>query len=132
MLNIKTSTKSKDSTPSGFRRHRNNVKSLKNVIRVSYKYNFFDDGPARSISTGKEISSDVIIGLLNSAKTGNKNFTIFVDTRLKTNTVPLFKEITKLKISTGIEKKPRPSKPIDVLKEDAQRIWNSCAADLAT
>ena len=74
MLNIKTSSKGKDSTPSGFQRHRTNVQNLKKIARSAYKYDFFADGAARCISTGKEISSEMINGLLNSASRGDKKF----------------------------------------------------------
>ena len=120
VLKIKTNSQSKDSTASGIRKHRNNVLSLKGVIRDAYKYDFFSDGEARVISTGREISSDVVSGLLNSAKRGDERFQSFVEARLKTGTVSFFAKIPKMKVQTGIKKQPKPSKPIDVLKEDAQ------------
>ena len=100
MLNIKTNSTSKDSTASGFRRHRTNVQNLKKVIRIAYKYNFFDHGAARGISTGKEVSGEVVNGLLSSDKRGDQNFLSFVENRLKTNRVSFFHKITKLNICT--------------------------------
>ena len=90
------------------------------MIRDAYKYDFFSDREARVISTGREISSDVVSGLLNSAKRGDERFQSFVEARLKIGTVSFFAKIPKMKIQTGIKKQPKPSKSIDVLKEDAQ------------
>ena len=87
------------------------------MIRDAYKYDFFSDGEARVISTGREISSDVVSGLLNSAKRGDERFQSFVKAMLKTGTVSFF---AKMKIQTGIKKQPQPSKPIDVHMKDAQ------------
>ena len=104
VLNIKTSSSSKDSTPSGFRRHTTNVERLKNVSRHSYKYDFFDNGPARVITTGQEIDVHVINDILTSGERGNMYFETFVENRLKTNKVPFFQKVTKNKIKTGIKK----------------------------
>ena len=120
VLNIKTSSPSRDSTPAGFRRHSRNVENLKNVTRTSYKYNFFDNGAARVIATGQEIDTNVINDLLASAEKGSKNFEAFVENRLKTKKVPFFQKITKMKVQTGIKKVNKPSKPIEILKEDVQ------------
>ena len=41
VLKIKISSIHKDSAPSGMRRHKENVKKLKEIIRTTYKYVFF-------------------------------------------------------------------------------------------
>ena len=98
----------------------NNVEKLKNSIRVTYNYNFFDTGAARVIATGQEINVKVVSSLLSSAEKGNQMFEAFVDNRLKSNKISFFHKITKLKIDTGIKKPPKTPKPVEILKEDVQ------------
>ena len=45
----------KDSTPSGLRRHADNVGKLKSMIRNDYQYQFFANEQLKAITTGKEV-----------------------------------------------------------------------------
>ena len=90
------------------------------AISLTYKYNFFSTGPARAITTGKEIDFAVIGDLLSSNEKGNKCFQDFVQERLVSNQKSIFQKITKNKLKTGITKPPKILKPVEVLKENVQ------------
>ena len=117
VLNIKTSSIHRESTPSGIRRHADNVSELKLTACETYQFQFFS-GPPRAISTGKEIDASVISGLLSNAEHGNQAFMEFTKERLITGKSSLFHNITKLNI--GLTKPPIKSKPAQVLQEDVQ------------
>jgi len=82
MLHMKTSSLHKEMTQSSKRRHVKHVNSLKQTLQIIYKINLFSDGPAISISTGKEVDAGIITGLLNSKTLGNESYLTFVNDRL--------------------------------------------------
>ena len=85
MKKIKTSTSSvhKESTPSDTRLHLSHVKSLKDQLK-GYGSHPFGEGPARNILTGKEVTLEIIAGLLDSPKLGDDRYKSFVNESLVT------------------------------------------------
>ena len=81
---------------------------------------FFSNSVTRAITTGKEISPDVINDLLSSNEKGNKCYQYFVQQRLVSNQHSIYQKISKNKIRLGISKQPKTPKPIEVLREDVQ------------
>ncbi len=86
----------------------------------SYHVNPFEDGHARTITTGVEIDSNVVNGLIEAADIGNKRYTEFVKERLVSGNQSIFDAIKKQKLLTGMEKKKKVAKAISILKEDRQ------------
>ena len=64
-LKITISSSHKETTPGAKKMHTNNVKSLKEKF-YAYKVDPFGDGVARNISTGMEIDTKGIEGLLKT------------------------------------------------------------------
>ena len=96
------------------------MRKLKKTARETFQFQFFSV-PARAISTGSKIDANVIAGLLlSSADRGNQSFVEFVEDRLVSGNTSLFYKIPKLKIVTGITKRPLKSKSVQVLQEDVQ------------
>ena len=110
----------KDSTPSGLRRHTDNVVKLKNNIQNDYQYDFFAKEPLKAITTGKEVPYDVTQQMLSADEVGNKCKEKHVTERHVEKTKSMFDNITKNNLKTGIEKTPKTPKPVKALKEDAQ------------
>ena len=110
----------RDTTPSGIRRHCENVLKLKNVVRNDYKYDFFGDGPVKAITSGKEAPVEVVNQMMSSAETGNQCLKSFMKDRLVTQDISFFHKITKNKLDTGIKKPPKTPKPVEAMKADVQ------------
>ena len=51
---------------------------------------------------------------------GKQQISLFINNRLKNGTVNFFTPITRNNLLTGIQKKPKTKKAIEVLKEDCQ------------
>ena len=89
---MSTSTTHKEVTPGAKRLHGSHVHDLKQK-RHSYNISPFAAGPARNVTTGEEIDSSVIKGLLDSPKLGDKKFQEFVTERLVKGTVDFYDPI---------------------------------------
>ena len=102
MKKIKTRISSvhKESTPSGIRLHLSHVKSLKDRLK-GYGPHPFGEGPARNISTGKEVALEIIAVLLDSPKLGDDRYKPFVNERLVTGKVDFFSPIKRVALNTG-------------------------------
>ena len=72
----------KESTPSGIRRHSENVMKLKNVILNDYAYDFFGNESLKAITTGKQVPADVVEQMISSSDIGNDGLKKFVKDRL--------------------------------------------------
>ena len=93
------------------------VNSLKQTLQINYKINLFSDGPAISISTGKEVDAGMKTELLNSKTLGNESYLTFVNDRLITGKKSFFDTITKNKVLTGNEiTKKKKTKEIVLLR----------------
>ena len=110
----------KCSTPSGMRRHVENMKKLKNMVRNDYHYDFFANEPLKATTTGKEVPNDVAQHMLFSADAGNECMKTFVEKRLVKQEMNVFDKITKNQLNIDIKKPPKSPKPVEALKEDAQ------------
>ena len=110
----------KDSTPSGIRRHTENVMKLKNVIRNDYSYDFFGNEPLKAITTGKEVPVDVVEQMISSSEIGNDGLKKFIKDRLVDQNTSFFSKLKKNMLNTGIKKPKKTPKPVEALKEDAQ------------
>ena len=119
IMNLKTSSSHRESTPFSIRKHAENVNKLKKTAQRTFQFQFFH-GPARSISTGKEIGANVISGLLSSVQLGDTSFNQFIEDRFMKGTISIYDKIPKIKIQTGLKKKITKSKPVQVLQEDVQ------------
>ena len=111
----------KELTP-GARKHHDAV-----VINLASKVmSYFDpfiDGPARHFKTGQDIYSSVINGLLTSDSLGEDLLQNFKKKGLvvpEKEKVGLFDTISKAKLKTGLEKKKKNNKVLDIIKEDRQ------------
>ena len=93
--------------------------SLKAKLK-QYNVNIFEDGPARNLTTGREIDREVIDGRLHAEDVGNKRFIAFVQDRLVESKKLFFERICKVRLKTGSEKKKGVLKSLSVLKEDCQ------------
>ena len=80
-VNIKTSSTHKELTDGAKKRHKENVTFLKDALK-SYNTNPFDEGPAKAFTTGVELNSKVIKGLLKAPTLGNEKFLEPVNSRL--------------------------------------------------
>ena len=118
-LRFKTSSVHKELTESGMKRHNSNVDNLKLKLH-SYQANPFEEGHARAITTGAEIDSKVVNGLIEAADIGNKRYAEFIKERLVSGKQSIFDPIKKQKLLTGMEKKKKVAKALSILKEDRQ------------
>ena len=57
---------------------------------------------------------------IRAPEVGKKQISLFINNRLKNGTVNFFTPITRNNLLTGIQKKPKTKKAIEVLKEDCQ------------
>ena len=116
---MSTSSVHKESTPSGIRLHLSRVKSFKDKLK-GYGSNPFGEGPARNITTGKEVALEIIAGLLNAPKLGDDKYKSFVSERLVTGKVDYFSPIKKVGLNTGLKKTKRKGKVMSIIQEDRQ------------
>lgn len=99
--------------------HCRHVRQLKNQI-ISYGLDPFSDEKPKYFSTGVEIRSDIVADILGAQEKGNKLYTTFVKERLVDETKGIFDLVPKPKICTGIERKKKTPKAVEILKEDKQ------------
>ena len=118
-LNIKTSSKHKESTNSGKKLHAEHVSNLKKTLR-GYGVNPFSSDHPKCLSTGTEIDPAVVKDMLNASEIGNEAFSTFVSERLVEETKSFFAPIKRIKLNTGILAKKKTIKAASVLKEDCQ------------
>ena len=81
---------------------------------LDYGIDPFGTGPAQNLATGKEIDGDLVKGLLDAGKTGNKAYLNFVNQRLIEGNKTLFNPIPKINLMTGMEAKKKKSKEVSV------------------
>ena len=99
------------------KRHHDHVKKLKKQI-VDYNVDPFSPGPVQNFANGKEIDFNIIQGLLDAGKTGDKTY---VNERLVEGKKSIFDTIRKSYIKTGVEmRKIKKTKEVSVLTEDKQ------------
>ena len=118
-LHLKTSSVHKELTDSGKKRHKRNVDSLKLKLH-SYQVNPFEEGHARTMTTGAEIDCNVVKGLIDATDRGNHRYTEFIEECLVSGNKSIFDPIKKETLLTGMEKKKKVAKALSLLKEDRQ------------
>ena len=119
VLSIKTSSKHKELTIGGKTLHQKHVASIKQRI-IQLEIDPFARSPPISFSTGVEISSEVAKDMLKADEIGKINLKTFIKERLFDGSKSFFDPISKLKLNTGIKKKKRKPRAVEVLKEDKQ------------
>jgi len=72
------------------------------------------------MSSGEEIHESVRKDMVSAPVVGNTLFLSFLNERLKTRKSSFFSRITNPKLNTGVVKKMKPKKVLDVMKEDRQ------------
>ena len=120
-LNVLTTSVHKELTP-GARKHHDAVVS-KLASKVMSYFDPFIDGPALHFETGQDIDSSIINGLLTSDSLGEDLLQNFIKKRLmapEKEKVGPFDTISKAKLKTGLEKKKKNNKVLDIIKEDPQ------------
>ena len=121
-----TSAVHKETTPSAIKQHLSHVESLKQQL-TKYGCNPFSDSNAKNITTGAEIDTNIIAGLLSAPDVGNEKFLTFARERLVLGTVNFYTPIEREGIDTGLKKKKKKSKASSILKEDLQAFgWMLC------
>ena len=118
-MNIKTSSTHKGVTEGGKKKHDTHVKSLKETLK-SYNTNPFDNEPVKVLTTGVEAEINMVNGLLEALNIGNKRFLEFVNNCFIKKTRSMFLPITKLNLESGIKKRKRKARAVEILKEDVQ------------
>ena len=95
---------------------------MKKVIKKlhDYKIDPFGDGPARHITTGREIDCQIVNDMLQAPEIGKEKYKEFIGDRLVTGEVDYFQPIKRLKLKTGLAKEVKKPKSVSVLKEDRQ------------
>ena len=71
------------------KRHKENVTLLKDALK-SYNINPLDEGPAKAFTSGVELNSKVIKGLLKAPTLGYDKFLEFVNSRLIEQTKSIY------------------------------------------
>ena len=118
-LQLKTSSKHKEMTEGMKKKHADHVRKLKSKLDA-YGIDPFDDKKPKSIITGLEINEEVAKDMLNVDKVGKALFSSFVNERLVKGEKSFFDPIKRTNLKTGIVKKKKSPKAIEVLKEDCQ------------
>lgn len=116
---IITSSGHKEMTYKSKWTHHQHVQALKQKLR-DYNAEPFQSGPVRNLVTGKEIGNDVVSGLLSAEEKGDKQYKQFVSDRFISGKKSLFDSITKNNLNTGVEKKVKRAKKVDILLEEKQ------------
>ena len=116
---IITSSVHKEMTPKNKRTHHHHVQLLKQKLH-DYNAEPFQSGPARNLVTGKEVENDIVNGLLSAEERGDKQYKQFVSDRFVSGKKSFFDSITKNNINTGVEKKVKRAKKVDILLEEKQ------------
>ncbi len=78
------------------------------------------DGPARHITTGKEIDCQIVSDMLKAPEIGQAKCKEFIKDRLVTGEVDFFQPIKCVKLKTGLAKQIKKQKCVSILKEDRQ------------
>ena len=111
----------KETTPGAKKTHEKTIKRM--VSGLDNILDPFAPGPARHMKTGVLIDENVIQGLMKSTDVGERFLKDFIEDRITNNTesrISFFAPISNPKIRTGLEKKAKEAKVINVLKEDKQ------------
>ena len=119
MVAIKTSSKHKELSPGRKKMHSRHVAQLKNQL-VQYGMDPFSDDKPRSFATGVEIPSNIVDDMMGAAKLGSKQYENFTKECLVIGSKGYFEPIARNKVCTGIEKKKKAPKAVQILKEDRQ------------
>ena len=120
-LSLVTASVHKEITRGARNQHDKAMKDLTN--QLNEYFDPFLDGPARHFKSGVEIEQVVMEGLLSSDEIGEKCFKDFVERRIKAKEeekISIFEPIKRQNIQTGLRKKKKQDKKIDILKEDRQ------------
>ena len=97
-----------------------NIKiSLKDQMKGYGSYPF-GEGHARNISTGEEVTLEIIAGLLDSPKLGDDRYKSFANECLVTGKVDFFSPIKRVALNTGLKKTKRKGKVMSIIQEDRQ------------
>ena len=113
-INIKTSSTHKELTDRAKKNdHKENVTFLKDALK-SYNTNPFDEGPAKGFTTGVELNSKVIKGLLKAPTLGYDKFLCFVNSRLIEQTKSMYATI-KRQVENAVRLEEAFSYPITSL-----------------
>ena len=118
-IHLTTNSTHKECTPGSRRLHFDHVKALKQQLR-KYGINPFASGHAKDITTGEEIPSDLINGLIHADVFGDDIYKTFVQERLVDGTKSFFDPIKKVRLPTGLKTKKAKPKSLSVVKEDRQ------------
>ena len=117
---IKTSSGHNETSSGAKARHEKQVSSL---IEKLQTYHTPFEGPARNISTGIELDTAIVQGLIGVRSVGEEMHRIFYTDRVLSNTVDFFAPIKRSTIKTGLEKKQKAAaKALSVLREDRQAL----------
>ena len=92
---------------------------MKNKLR-GYGVDPFSTGFPKHISRGDRIDDSIVNDMLRAAEVGMTQFKAFIEERLVKGKVSFFSPIKKNKLQTGIKKKKKTPKAVEVLKEDCQ------------
>ena len=130
-LHVSTSSKHKELTDRGKKIHADHVRKLKEKL-VSYGVDPFSAEAAKHIPSGKQIAEQVIKDFIRAPEIGKKQVISFINDRLKDGLVSFFTPITKNKLVTGIQKKPKTKKAVEILKEDCQAFETIIAKSYST
>ena len=120
-LDILISSTHKELTIGARRRHEETIEAL--VSHLGKYANPFLNGSARHMKSGTEIDRSVVERLLASNEAGEKQYSEFVQSRLKLkgpDRINFFEKISKSRIKTGLEKIKKDPKVVNILKEDRQ------------
>ena len=118
-IDLTTSTVHKEVTEGGKKLHMNHMNKLIKKLH-DYKIDPFGDGPARHITTGREIDCQIVNDMLQAPEIGKEKCKEFIRDRLVTGEVDYFQPIKRLKLKTGLAKEVKKPKSVSVLKEDRQ------------
>ena len=80
----------------------------------------FDDCIAKCLATGEEIDESVRKDMVLAPVVGNRIFLSFLNQKLKTRNSSFYSPKKNPKLNTGIMKKKKSKKVLDVIKEDRQ------------
>eukprot|EP00794_Sanderia_malayensis_P002322 gene2323-2673_t len=121
---IKTSNVHNETTTDAKFKHENQVMNLMEKLRT-YSYPFA--GPSCTLSTGIEISPEIVTGLLEAKFAGKKMHQHFYLDHVLSSEVGFLEPFKRSKFKTGLEKKQRLAKALSVLKENQQALVLICS-----
>ena len=130
ILHIRTSSKHKELTKRGKVLHEEHVKNLKDKL-IKYGLDPFSSDPPKYIPSGKEISESIVKDFIRAPVIGKSQMESFIKDRLIDGHVTFFVPIKRNKLLTGINKKPKEEKAVEILKEDCQAFGTMAAKTLS-